>query len=184
MKAYILLRLGGLVIIILLLLLFFVPSKKKLKVSNFKHMLVIKSPVFKNNEFIPKRYTCDGDNINPPLIFNNVPKETQSLVLIADDPDAPMETWTHWIVWNIDPDIDEIAENSVPSGAVLGTNDFKKLEYGGPCPPSGTHRYFFRLYALNTKLDLGQGESREELEERMRGHIIDEGELMGRYSKQ
>jgi len=114
----------------------------------------ITSPVFENNGFIPKKYTCDGVDINPQLLIANVPSETKSLALIVDDPDAPAGTWVHWVVWNISPQTHEIKENSVPNGANQGLNDFRKRSYGGPCPPSGTHRYFFKLYALDTILTL------------------------------
>ncbi len=112
--------------------------------------LKITSPVFKNNGFIPKKYTCDGDNVNPPLKIGGVSEGTQSIVLIVDDPDTPMGTWDHRVVWNISH-TSKIEENVVPG--VEGVNDFRKHSYGGPCPPSGTHRYFFKVYALDTKLD-------------------------------
>jgi len=146
-------------------------------------MIQISSVAFTEGAMIPKKYSCDGEEINPPLSFKNVPAEAKSLALIVDDPDAPMGTWTHWLVWNIDPSITEIRENSVPAGGVLGKNDFGKRDFGGPCPPGGSHRYFFRLYALDTILNLVQGTSRSELEKTMAGHIIDQGELMGRYAK-
>ena len=107
----------------------------------------ITSPVFENNGFIPKKYTCDGADVNPQLLIANVPARTKSLSLIVDDPDAPAGTWVHWVVWNIDPQTLEIKEHSVPNGANQGLNDFSKHNYGGPCPPSGTHRYFFKLYS-------------------------------------
>ena len=138
------------------------------------------SNAFESNGTIPKKYTCSGENINPPLEFEGIPEEADSLVLILDDPDAPMKTFTHWIVWNIEP-IAKIEEDSIPG--VEGMNDFRKIGYGGPCPPSGTHRYFFRVYALDKRLDLKAGASRKELESEMIGHIIAEGELMGKYSK-
>ena len=138
------------------------------------------SSAFEANRTIPKKYTCGGENINPPLEFEGIPEEAESLVLIIDDPDAPMKTFTHWIVWNIEP-VAKIEEDSIPG--VEGINDFRKIGYGGPCPPSGTHRYFFRVYALNKQLELKAGASRKELESEMIGHIIAEGELMGKYSK-
>ncbi len=145
--------------------------------------MIIESTEFKNNENIPTKYTCDGEDINPPLLFNNVPEETQSLVLISDDPDAPMGTWVHWTVWNIDPKTREIAENSVPTGAIEGITDFGRTGWGGPCPPSGTHRYFFKLYALDIKLDLSSKTRKPQIEEAMAGHIIKEAELIGLYSR-
>jgi Raf kinase inhibitor-like YbhB/YbcL family protein len=141
------------------------------------------SPAFTHNSLIPKKYTCDGEDINPPLLITNVSKEAKSLALIVDDPDAPRGTWTHWTVWNINPGSPEIIEDSIPSGAVLGMTDFGEPGYGGPCPPSGTHRYFFRLYALDAKLELQQGVSRKELERAMAGHILSEVELIGLYRR-
>jgi Raf kinase inhibitor-like YbhB/YbcL family protein len=146
-------------------------------------MIKIKSPVFNQEEMIPEKYTCNGEDFNPPLLIENVPEEAKSLVLIVDDPDAPMGTFTHWLVWNIDPKIKEIKENSVPEGAVLGTNDFGKTAYGGPCPPFGTHRYYFKVYALDTVLDLPKGSNRLQLEKAMMGNVLDSGELMGKFSK-
>lgn len=149
-----------------------------------KSMLKLLSPDFENNGLIPKKYTCDGQNINPALEISNVLEAAKSLVLIIDDPDAPGGTWNHWIVFNIDPAVKEINEESVPSGGVLGTNDFGKPEYGGPCPPSGVHRYFFRIYALDTVLNIPPGAERNALEKAMENHILDQGELVGQYSRQ
>jgi Raf kinase inhibitor-like YbhB/YbcL family protein len=143
----------------------------------------ITSSAFSAGGTIPSKYACDGEDVNPPLQISAVPTDAKSLSLIVDDPDAPMGTWNHWLIWNIDPNITEIKENSIPKGGVFGTNDFGKLEYGGPCPPSGTHRYFFRLYALDAKLDLSEGAKRAELESAMKNHIIAQGQLMGKYSK-
>jgi Raf kinase inhibitor-like YbhB/YbcL family protein len=138
------------------------------------------SSAFESKGSIPKKYTCDGENVNPPLEFEGIPEEAESLVLILDDPDAPTKTFTHWIVWNIEP-VAKIEEDTIPG--IEGTNDFKKIGYGGPCPPSGTHRYFFRVYALDRQLELKAGAGRKELESEMIGHIIAEGELMGKYSR-
>jgi Raf kinase inhibitor-like YbhB/YbcL family protein len=140
----------------------------------------VSSSAFTSNGSIPEKYTCDGQNINPPLEFEGIPEEAESLVLIVDDPDAPTKTFTHWIVWNIEP-VAKIEEDSIPG--VEGLNDFKEIGYGGPCPPSGTHRYFFRVYALDKNLDLKAGAGRKDLENEMIGHIIAEGELMGKYRK-
>lgn len=142
------------------------------------------SPAFKHNTFIPQKYTCDGENINPPLVIEEIPKQAKSLVLIVDDPDAPMGTFTHWLLWNIPPDIHEIKEGEIPAGAVRGLNDFGKLNYGGPCPPSGVHRYFFNLYALDEILALREGSSRKELESTMEPFIIAQAILMGKYSRE
>ncbi|MBD3252669.1 YbhB/YbcL family Raf kinase inhibitor-like protein [Candidatus Pacearchaeota archaeon] len=138
--------------------------------------------VFNNNDKIPEKYTCDGDDINPLLEISDIPENTKTLVLIVDDPDAPMGIWVHWILFNI-PVIGKIEENSVPEGAVQGINDFKKPEYGGPCPPGGTHRYFFKLYALDTELDLAEGATKAEVEQAMKNHVLDKTELVGLYSR-
>ncbi len=142
--------------------------------------LVVKSSAFQNNRNIPKKYTCDSEDVNPPLIIEAIPEKTESLVLIVDDPDAPMGTWDHWIVWNIPP-AGEIAENSVPGKE--GMNSFNKTSYGGPCPPSGTHRYFFKVYALDTKLDLDSSARKKDVTEAMKNHIIAKGQLIGLYSR-
>jgi len=152
----------------------------KIGLGNMK----ISSSVFGNNEKIPAKYTCDGGNVSPPLEFGDVPQDAQSLVLISDDPDAPAGTWTHWTLWNIDSATKKIEENSVPSGAIEGTTSFGNPGYGGPCPPSGTHRYFFKVYALDTKLDLRTGASAGELESAMEGHILDSAEFFGLYSRE
>ena len=131
---------------------------------------------------IPAKFTCNGANVNPELKINGVPSEAKSLVLIVDDPDAPRGLFTHWILWNIDPKTTDIGENSVPAGGVQGTNDFGKRNYGGPCPPSGTHRYFFKIFALNMKLDLKTSARRADLDAAMKGRVMAQGELMGRYS--
>lgn len=140
----------------------------------------IKSSAFEHNGLIPKKYTCDGEDVNPPLSIEGIPEGTQSLALIVDDPDAPMGTWDHWIVWNITPTKD-LEENSIPG--VEGMNDFRKHSYGGPCPPGGTHRYFFKVYALDTKLNLSANSKKKDLEKAMQGHIVAKGELVGRYSR-
>lgn len=140
----------------------------------------ITSPQFGNNDFIPKKYTCQGDDINPPLVISGAPRETKSFALIVDDPDAPGRTWVHWVVFDIPP-TSGIAENGVPGKQ--GINDFGKKNYGGPCPPSGTHRYFFKLYALKSTLNIREGISKGELENAMQGHIIEEAELVGLYKK-
>lgn len=142
--------------------------------------LTVMSPVFENNGFIPAKYTCDGDDVNPPLKIEGLPSGTQSLVLIVDDPDAPMGTWDHWIVWNIKP-LEKIEENSVPG--IEGLNSFNKHSYGGPCPPSGTHRYYFKVYALDTKLNLNPNSRKKDVEKAMEGHILAKGEIVGRYRR-
>ena len=143
----------------------------------------ITSPVFENNGFIPKKYTCDGADVNPQLLIANVPARTKSLSLIIDDPDAPAGTWVHWVVWNIDPQTREIKEHSVPNGANQGLNDFRKHNYGGPCPPSGTHRYFFKLYALDTILALDFNATKAHVEKAMGEHIVAETRIIGLYKR-
>jgi Raf kinase inhibitor-like YbhB/YbcL family protein len=153
--------------------------------SQTKNMekLTLKSRVFVYNGSIPSEYTCDGEDINPPLEIENIPKGTQSLVLIVDDPDAPGGNWDHWLVWNISPDINQIEKNSVPTGAVEGTTDFNRTGWGGPCPPSGTHRYFFKLYALDTVLDIDTSTRKPGLEQEIVGHILEEAVLIGKYMR-
>jgi Raf kinase inhibitor-like YbhB/YbcL family protein len=143
----------------------------------------VTSPVFDNNKDIPRRYACDGKNINPPFEIKNVPPQAKSLALLIDDLDAPRGTYVHWILWNIDPMVKEIKEDSVPEGAVQGTNDFKKRNYGGPCPPSRAHRYLFKVFALDRRLDLGSDSTKMDLQKAMKGHVIAEAQLIGRYKK-
>ncbi len=145
--------------------------------------MLIQSVMFQDNEFIPMQYTCEGENINPPLLFLEVPQEAQSLVLIVDDPDAVSGLWTHWVVFNIPPDTHEIGENATPPG-VEGTTSFGKPGWRGPCPPNEpVHHYRFRLYALDTMLDLDNSATREEVETAMSTHVIDDAELIGLYQK-
>lgn len=143
----------------------------------------ITSPAFRHEGRIPSPYTCDGEDINPSLEISGVPEGTKSLALIVDDPDAPRGDWVHWLVWNIAPHTATIAEDSVPAGSTEGTTDFNRTGWGGPCPPSGTHRYFFKLYALDVVLDLDASASKHDLEQAMESHIIDEAVLMGKYSR-
>lgn len=144
--------------------------------------LKVTSSAFRDGGKIPAKYTCDGSNVNPPLRVANLPKAAKSLVLIADDPDAPGKVWIHWLVWNIDPKTPEIREGSVPINAVEGTSDFGKPGYGGPCPPSGSHRYYFKVYALDTTILLPSSSKKEALEKAMVGHVLTKGSLMGTYS--
>jgi Raf kinase inhibitor-like YbhB/YbcL family protein len=143
----------------------------------------INSPAFQEGGTIPDKFSKNGQNVNPELRIEGAPAEAKSLALIVDDPDAPVGLFTHWLVWNIDPKTTEIAENSVPKGAVQGTNDFPGRGYDGPQPPSGTHRYYFKIFALDRMLDLKSGAKRRELDAAMRGHVVAQGELIGRYSK-
>lgn len=135
---------------------------------------------FENNKFIPKKFTCQGEDTNPALLIEGIPDGAKSLALIVDDPDAPMGTWVHWVVYDI-PIISRINEGSIPGKQ--GMNDFRRLDYGGPCPPSGTHRYFFKIYALDKTLNLREGIAKKELEKAMEGHILDKTELIGLYKK-
>lgn len=146
-------------------------------------MLTILSPAFANNGNMPAKYTCDASDINPPLVIENVPAGTRSLALIVDDPDAPVGIWVHWVMWNIDPKTKEIRENSAPASAEEGWNDWRRNRYNGPCPPSGTHRYFFRLYALNSRLSLRRDATKADLEKAMKGRIIAKAELIGLYKR-
>jgi Raf kinase inhibitor-like YbhB/YbcL family protein len=145
--------------------------------------LTISSPAFGHNGNIPAKHTCDGRDINPPLAIGNVPPDAKSLVLIVDDPDAPAGTWVHWVIWNIDPNTADIREDSVPKGAIQGVNDFRKHSYGGPCPPSGTHRYFFKLYALDILLNLTPNSGKAGIEKAMQGHILSRAEIIGLYKR-
>lgn len=145
--------------------------------------LKVTSSAFPNGGKIPKKYTCDNSDVNPPLRIENLPKATKSLALIVDDPDAPGRTWTHWLVWNLDPKATAIREASVPQNAVQGTTDFGRAKYGGPCPPPGTHRYYFKVYALDIAPSLPSATTKAALEKAMAGHIVAQGSLMGTYSR-
>ncbi len=143
---------------------------------------------FEEGGMIPRQYTCDGRDISPPLAWSGVPDETKSLALVCDDPDAPMGTWVHWVLYGLPADTRELPEH-VPSdrrlhnGAKHGINDFKRFGYGGPCPPGGTHRYFFKLYALDMEMDHEPGLTKTDLTKAMQGHILAEGQLMGKYKR-
>ncbi|KPJ85015.1 hypothetical protein AMJ57_04760 [Parcubacteria bacterium SG8_24] len=143
----------------------------------------IQSPAFAAGSAIPSEHTCDGEDVSPPLFIDDLPEGTESLVLVVDDPDAPMGTWVHWTVWNISPEVGEVAEGEVPAEGIEGITSFGRAGYGGPCPPSGEHRYFFRLYALDTLLDLAGSADIGELEAAMEGHVLDSAETMGVYSR-
>ena len=143
----------------------------------------IASAAFERNGLIPAKYTCDGENTSPPLTLSGTPEETKSLALIMDDPDAPRGTWVHWTMWNIDPATINVAANSTPPGAVEGKTSAGKSGYGGPCPPSGTHRYYFKLYALDIEFTLGEDVTKADLENAMSGHVLGQAELIGLYSR-
>jgi Raf kinase inhibitor-like YbhB/YbcL family protein len=142
----------------------------------------VTSSAFQEGGSIPSKFTCDGGDTSPPLQIADIPSGAKSLVLIADDPDAPSGLFTHWAVWNISPQTSSIVEGSAPKG-VQGANDFGKSGYGGPCPPSGTHRYYFKVFALDRELDLRSGAKRSQLDAAMKGHVIAQGELIGRYAR-
>jgi hypothetical protein len=136
---------------------------------------------FKNGKNIPSKYACEGDDVNPPFLIKDIPRRAKSMVLIIDDPDAPKGVFTHWVVFNISISKNVIEEDSVPG--VEGKNDAGRNGYIGPCPPNGTHRYFFRLYALKAELNLDKGAARQEVEAKMNGLVVENAELMGKYSK-
>jgi len=151
--------------------------------------LQISSSAFVDGGMIPKRNTCDGENLSPSITWNGVPTGAQSLVLIADDPDAPVGTWVHWVMYDMLPSLNNLPEGITPTANVAGIgaqgkNDFRKLGYGGPCPPAGkAHRYFFKLYALDRLLSLPAGVTKGDVEKAMKGHILAEGQLMGKYGR-
>lgn len=148
----------------------------------------LKSTAFEHGSMIPSKYTCDGKDISPPLQWSNLPAGAKTLVLISDDPDAPMGTWVHWVIFNIPAEKEGLPEG-IPGverfsdGTVQGKNDFGRIGYGGPCPPGGTHRYFFKIYALDTQLELMPGSTKSHVLQAMKGHVLDSGELMGRYTR-
>jgi hypothetical protein len=151
--------------------------------------LQITSSAFSAGETIPKKFTCDGPDVSPKLIWSDSPARTQSFALIMDDPDAPVGTWVHWVLYDLPADTKELSESvakqeQLPNGARQGRNDFGKIGYGGPCPPPGKpHRYFFKLYALDAKLNLKSGATKAEVERAMKGHILTQAELIGRYGR-
>jgi len=149
----------------------------------------ITSPAFKDGGMIPSKYTCDGQDISPPLQWENLPPKTKSIALICDDPDAPMGIWVHWVVYDLPGYTKELKENfpedeTLPDGTRQGITDFGKTGYGGPCPPSGTHRYFFKIYALDAPVDIVTMADKPKLLKEMEGHLLGQGKLMGRYKRQ
>lgn len=180
---------GIIIIVIILAKVFFFSSKNEsqnppLQNQNLAQPMTISSPSFNNSAKIPPKFTCDGGNINPELIIQNVPPQTKSLALIMDDPDAVGgKTFTHWLVWNIDPKTEKIKQESVPPGATEGLNDRQKVGYTGPCPPDGKpHRYFFKLYALDSMIDLQPSAAKKELEAATLNHLIKKAEFRGMFS--
>ena len=179
-------------ILLMLPILFYGCEDKKevdsTKEGGKKMVITVTSSAFEEASMIPSKYTCDGENISPPLKWEGAPDGTESFALISDDPDAPMKTWVHWVMWNIPADVKELPENippdkTLPNGSSQGITDFKRHGYGGPCPPSGNHRYYFRIYALDTELGLVNTSTKKDLLKAMEGHIIAEGHLMGKYKR-
>ncbi len=151
--------------------------------------ITVRSSAFQEGGMIPAKYTCDGDDISPPLEWTGIPQGTKGLALVSDDPDAPVGTWVHWVMWNIPPTVNGLAEDvapdpQLPDGSRQGISDFRRPGYGGPCPPSGVHRYYFKIYALDTMLDLPSNTRKADLLKAMKGHVLAEGQLMGKYRRQ
>jgi len=169
---------GRIIIISAVISIFILQTQANVNAKEARMKLT--STEFANNQFIPAKFTCQGENISPSLAIEGIPDKTKSLALIVDDPDAPMGTWVHWVVYNM-PLISRIEENSVPGEQ--GVNDSGGQDYSGPCPPFGTHRYFFKIYALDAQLNLKAGVSKKALEKAMQGHILDKAELIGLYKK-
>ena len=171
---------GTIILIIIIGLLLFPKKSDNGKITT---NMTISSSAFSNNAAIPSKYACDGEDINPPLSISDVPENSKSLALIIDDPDSPSGAFTHWTVWNIDTSIKEISENSVPKSGVEGMTDFGKIGYGGPCPGTGKHRYFFKIYALDINLKLAKGAAKKDIENAMTGHVSAQAELVGLYQR-
>ncbi|HMF09395.1 MAG TPA: YbhB/YbcL family Raf kinase inhibitor-like protein [Thermoanaerobaculia bacterium] len=149
---------------------------------------VLRSSAFQEGAAIPRKHTCDGEDVSPELSWSGQPSQTASLALIVEDPDAPRKTWVHWVLFDMPAARSSLPDSvsdrpAVDGGGTQGKNDFGNLGYGGPCPPSGTHRYFFKLYALNKKLGLPSGSSRHDVDKAMEGHVLAEAQLLGRYSR-
>ncbi len=156
--------------------------------TNNKPEIKLTSSAFSEGQPIPRAYTCDGVNISPPLEWSGVPKTAKTIAIVCDDPDAPGGTWVHWVLYNLPGDNIGLVENlpvteSLKAGGFQGSNDFGKIGYGGPCPPSGTHRYFFRVYAIDSELPLKAGATKAELMKAMEGHVLLQGQLMGTYRR-
>jgi Raf kinase inhibitor-like YbhB/YbcL family protein len=164
---------SGVVVILLAVIASFAAEEARIKIT---------SSAFQEGANIPSKFTCDGSDTSPPLQITGVPSKAKSLVLIADDPDAPSGLFTHWLIWNIPPQTNSIAEGAAPKG-VHGTNDFGKFGYKGPCPPPGTHRYSFKIFALDRELDLRALAKRSQVDAAMKGHVIAQAELVGRYAR-
>ncbi len=182
-------KMGCVLVAFILLCSFQSESQADTQTKGGKTMKIqVTSTAFEEGGMIPKQHTCDGKDISPPLAWTSIPEGTKSLALICDDPDAPVGTWVHWVLFNLPADVKELPENVPPkktldNDAKQGKNDFRKIGYGGPCPPGGTHRYYFKLYALDTVLDAKADMTKKELLKAMEGHILAEGQLMGRYKR-
>lgn len=164
------------------------PTSTQPQMTAVNKTMKLESTAFTANGMIPSQYTCDGQDISPPLRWDIPPTGTQSLALIVDDPDAPGQTFVHWVLYDLPPEIHQLpqavtAQDTLPGGGTQGKNDFGKLGYGGPCPPSGIHRYFFKIYAIDRELGLKSGATKAQLEAAISGHILATAELIGRYSR-
>ena len=162
--------------------LFFITRPKENLVAKKEGKMNLTS-VFEHNCYIPSKYTCDGEDMAPVLTVSDIPAEAKELALIVDDPDAPMGTWVHWVLYNLPPTTTTIDYKNLPKEAKEGMTDFARTGWGGPCPPSGVHRYFFKLYALDKKVELPQGVTKFQLEKEIREHIIEKSELIGLYKR-
>lgn len=172
----------------ILICVFSINSKACTAMKGGKTMKITSS-AFSEGGGIPSKYTCDGQDISPPLEWKDAPGDTKSFALISDDPDAPGGTWVHWVAFNIPPTAAKLEESikqdrEFANGMKQGSNDWPKIGYGGPCPPSGTHRYYFKLYALDAMLDIKPGATKEQLLKAMKGHVLAEARLMGKYKRQ
>ncbi len=168
---------------LLLILIFIVSCEQQKQIETIVVIdMKLTSPAFTHNGAIPSEYTCDGADLSPQLVISDVPANAKSLALVMDDPDAPVGTWDHWVVFNMPVSTEEIPKGTEPKGTA-GKNSWGRTGYGGPCPPSGTHRYFFKLYALDATLNLPEGATKKDLERAMQGHIIAQAQLMGTYKR-
>jgi len=177
------------ILFVLLVLLCGVSQNSVAQKGDEKMAIIVTSSAFKEAGMIPPKYTCDGQNISPPLKWEQTPQGVKSFALISDDPDAPMGTWVHWVIWNIPAQLNGLSENilpakDLPDGSKQGVNSSNRQGYTGPCPPSGTHRYYFKIYALDTMLNLPADSAKQDLLDAMKGHILAEGQLMGKYHRQ
>ena len=169
-------------------ILFYFPGNMDKSYKYVNDVMKISSSAFENGAMIPAKYTCDGQNISPSLEWSGFPGETESFVIICDDPDAPGKVWVHWVIYNIPKHVNSLEED-VPSlkvltsGAIQGKNDFGKIGYGGPCPPSGTHRYYFKIYALDVSLPDTPGLKKSQVLDEIEGHVLEEAQLIGKYSR-